>query len=136
MITKAESEVRIFILLSIFAFALNTLFLICIYHMLIITMEPNLENIQILQWFKKFRICKSCSTMDPVNLCHFRTQVVHSSFSFCKQDFYLSYIFRKLLYAHFLYKICWALPSSKNKQVQYKKASLGHKQYTQRLGIG
>ena len=44
VITKAESEVRIFILLSIFAFVLNTLFLMCIYHMLIITRELKVKD--------------------------------------------------------------------------------------------
>ena len=96
VITKAESEVRIFILLSIFAFVLNSLFLMCIYHMLIITREPKLKEYPDPAVVQKLPYLQVQFNNGSSEIVSFKNaSSVYSSFSFSKQDFYFHYYYNQ-----------------------------------------
>ena len=96
VITKAESEARIIVLLSVITFSLNTVFLACILNMLIITKEPKLiqyPDPAVVHKLPYLQVLFKNGSNEIVSLQN--TNLIHANFSFSEQDFYFYYHYKQ-----------------------------------------
>ena len=92
VITKAESEERIIVLLSVITFSLNTAFLACILNMLMITKEPKLIQYPHPAVVHKRPYLQVLFNNGSNQILSFhKTSLVFANFSFSEQDFYFYY---------------------------------------------